>query len=164
MKIILIVDIIIMVFIILFPYQFVHFISVQDNHFEYYILFTFIYSIIKCLSGFIFLLNKIKDKMILLHSKLYFLFLIPSVLISLLYSYLVSFKIFMWDFEGWNYMDLLTFISIIFSITNTIGILMWLINWTFYEKSIKIYLIILLNIITPISLFKLTYEVFGAYM
>jgi hypothetical protein len=76
----------------------------------------------------------------------------------------LSFKIFMWDFGCWKYEDLIVFTSIILSIIFTIGNLMWLINWTFFEKNIKIYFIILLNIITPTYLLILAYEIFGAYM
>jgi hypothetical protein len=168
---IVILDIIIMVLIVLFPHLFGNIISVQDNYFDYIfdfsILFTYIYSIIKCISGVIFLSNKIKKKMISLCSKLYLLFSIPlilSILFSLLYSYLMSYKIFMWDFGCWHYGDIVVVISIILSIILTIGNLMWLINLTFFDKNIKIYFIILLNIITPIYLLVLAYEVFCAYM
>jgi hypothetical protein len=169
MNILLIFDIIIMVLIILFPYQFGDIVSVQSIDFENYLIITCIYSFIKSIYGIIILINKIIRKNKILYSKKYLL-LLPSLLFSWLYSYFMLFKIiidisfYLWGYQNNISDNIIANISIILSIIFTIGISMWLIKWTFYEKSIKKYIIIILNILTPIYLLKLAYEIFVSSM
>jgi len=170
MKIILIFDILLMLVIILFPYQFDGIISVRIDHFNIFLILTCIYIVIKCILGIIIMAYKIKNKDYMLYSKKYLLFLLPTILLSLRYTYLIFYKFIIdifyviWKNKIYSNIFFLESISIILCIIFTIGFSMWIINLTFYEIKIKKYLLITYNIVTFICMLKLTFEITSSFI
>jgi len=170
MKIITIFDILLMLVIILFPYQFDGTISVRLDHFNIFLILTCIYIVIKSILGIIIMIYKIKNKDYMLYSKKYLLFLFPTILLSIRYTHLIFHKFIVdifydiWKSQFYSNLFFLQSINFILCIIFTIGLSMWVINLTFYEIKIKKYLLIIYNIVTFICMLKLTFEITSLFI
>ena len=179
-KLILIFDIILMIAIILFPYDLLEFSnsriiinlarSISTKQINIFLILTCIYTFIKSIIGIIIMSYKIKNKDYMLHSKKYILLLLPTILLTLHYNRLIILhfllKIFYNIFGNkyYGYMGIIDLINIGLCIIFTIGFSMWLIYWTFYEENIKKIILIPYHIITFICIIKLAFEVTILYI
>jgi hypothetical protein len=133
---------------------------------------------IKCIFGIVILLNKIVKKNKILYSKKYTMYLFPTIILAVAYIIFVFMTIKSLMNSVWykGIEDIFKFFSIplskgfniwfpimngniILCIIFIIGIIMWLINWTLYKEGISKIKIILLNIVTPISMVILYFEI-----
>jgi len=147
-------------------------------YYGYYLFIMYLYTFIKCVSGIIIVLNKIYKKKKTLYSKKYLLYLFPMVLLALSYLFfmfitiksLINSKWYKGTDDilrlfsiplskGFNYWFPAMNLNIILCIIIMIGVIMWLINWIIYEEGISKIKLIFLNIITPISLLILYFEI-----
>ena len=165
---IIIFDVLLMIAIILFPYQFNGIISIRKDHHDIFLILTFMYIVIKSIFGIYFIANKIKNKHYMLYSKKYLLLLLPVILLSLLYTFYISF-LFITDisyyiFKIYIHLFFLTVFSLILCILFMTGFSMWQINWTFYEIKIKRYILVIYNIVTFICISKLIFELIPRFM
>ena len=146
-KKIIIFDIIVMVLIILLPFIFFYTSLFNVNYIIYNLFIMYLYTFIKSIFGVIIIINKRCKKVKIINSKKNILYLFPMMVLALSYIYLILNVI-----KDIN--DILLFFTIILdkgfitwfssmnanillSIVIIIGILMWLINWIFYEENIK---------------------------
>jgi hypothetical protein len=169
-KIIVIIDICLMVLLILLgvinniPYSFFPFCRLL-----FYVLYLYI--LVKCILGILILMNKLFKKDKILHSWKYSIFLIPSVSLTIFYIYilcilpakinylgnirLVLYKI----VDGFSLWFPSLEVNIILIVAIMVGNLMWLIYWSFYNQMIKMPIIIILNILSPISILMMFYRI-----
>jgi hypothetical protein len=170
-KKILLIDIIITVFIIsLFELEII---SYADSNIKsiIFIYIFYIFAFLKCIFGIIILLLNIINKNKEYKSIKYMLFLFPSIVSIVLYicsfyEYIIRAfnkdKIYFQLIYNLNnsriFFPSFSF-NIIISIVIIIGTFSWILYWTFYNKKInKIYLI-LINILTPICLHSLFFNI-----
>ena len=158
-------DIVIMILTIIFLLllELGNILSLSMDKIWYFFIFCCIYTSIKCISGIIlFIISRMKN-IESLYSKKYILLLLPSFVLSFPYSFLIIFKVLIIIFYIWGeinhgYITSHLFpISLILSIIKTIGIIMWLINLTFYEKNIKIINLVISNILILIIMINIIY-------
>jgi hypothetical protein len=180
MRLILIFEIVLMIVIILFPYDLFIFSdsgiiinatrNLQKKQIDLFLMLTCIYIFIKSTIGIIIMRYKFKNKDYMLHPKKYILLLLPTILLTLHYNRLIILY-FLSDIfynifgnKYYSYIGLMDIIDIGLSVLFAIGFSMWLIYWTFYEENIKKNLLIPYHIITFICIFKLATEITILYM
>jgi hypothetical protein len=110
-----------------------------------------------------------KNKVI--HGKKYLICLLPSTIMLLSYVYLmyqitksIDIVSMLLPFinmpnKGFDYWFPALNLSVIVSIIILIGLFMWLIYLTFYDNKIRVWKILLVNIITPIYVIFLYFEI-----
>jgi len=131
----------------------------------YFLIFCCIYTFLKSIFGIILFVNNKIKKVESLYSKKYILLLIPLFILSFPYSLLIIFEaltviFYIWGGINHGYITSHLFpISLIFSIIKTIGIIIWLINFTLYEKNIKIFKLVISNILTLIIMINIIFMI-----
>ena len=146
-------------------------------YYGYYLFLMYIYTFLKSVFGIIILIKRIRNKDKIIHSKKYLLCLSPIIIMAIsyicfIYLFIISqinsargIDVILTIFfsipisKGFNIWFPLMNGNIIFSIAIIIGILMWLIYWVFYQGNISKMKLIILNIITPISMTILYFEI-----
>ena len=183
-------DIIVMIIILIFSFIWIITIRFKYTEYGYYIFALFrvpfygyflfvmyLYTMIKSILGIALIINKIFNKNKSINPKKYLLYLLPSVILIVLYLIFIYNIIKVVINSGWykEIDNILLFISvpiskgfniwfpsmnsnIILTFVIIIGIIMWLIYWTLYENTIH-KIKILLNVITPISVIILYFEI-----
>jgi hypothetical protein len=139
-KILTLIDIIIMVMIILFPYQFDGFVSIKMTDFNNYLLLSFLYIIIKSMLGIIIISNKVKNKVEILFPRKYlFIFLLPVIFtIVKIFQYIIFDKYSKYYFLS-NYLNLNIILIIVF-----LSIIMF-VSFLFIELNSTLGIIIIFN-------------------
>jgi hypothetical protein len=170
------IDIIVMIVFILFPFVQIIIPDLQYPYFRYQFFVMYLYTFIKCILGIIILLHKIFTKSKIFYSWKYLISFLPSVILAVCYVYFIYFFItkLTWSIDGINFilrpvsrglyiwfpsMEL----NILLSAITLIGIVFWLIYWTFYNKTIRKTILVLLNVITPINITFLFIEILFSY-
>ena len=154
------IDIIIMIIIILFPFIFFinwnNFLLVEINpiQYKYYLFASFIFSITKSIFGLIVILYKKINNIKPQHFQMDIFLIISFVLILLHLYFTVKFNI--------NY--IYSIIIFLLGILMIFGLLMWILNWTIYEKNVNNINLLLISIITIISMIIIFFLLFmGIY-
>jgi hypothetical protein len=137
-------------------------------YYGYYLFLMYIYTFIKCILGIIIIIKKILNKDRIIRSKIYLLCLLPMIIMVISYIYLI-YIVRGFDYNlnllsislsrGFNYWFPAMNINIILCFIIIFGIMTWLINLILYEKSINKFELILINVITPVSILILYFEI-----
>jgi hypothetical protein len=135
---------------------------------KYYLFLMYIYTFLKSIFGIIIIIKRIINKDKTFHSKKYLLCLLPIIIMAISYIYLIYIVIGIDGnlgllsiplSRGFDYWFPSMNLNILLCIIIIIGIIMWLINLTLYEKVISKLKLILINVITPMSMLILYFEI-----
>ena len=109
------------------------------------------YTSLKSIFGFIFLLKELVRKNKSIHGKKYLLCLLPFAVMLFPCAYLWYLIIgYIFDYGFIELVPIILFL--LFQIILLIGLLMWLVYWTFYNSKIRTWKIVLTDILSPVYL------------